>query len=126
MQSEKERREKEIFRQKVETIKKEVDLLESHRLVFESNEDEFLHISPKQYEESGRRILQEVAELEREYDTEPQESNINRMLKDIDRHMAEIEMMLCEWSKELDEELYNLKIQYELDNILEVADGNAG
>ena len=124
MQSEKERREEEIFRQKVETIKKEVDLLESHRLVFENNEDEFLHISPKQYEESGRRILQEVAELEREYDTEPQESNINRMLKDIDRHITEIEMMLCEWSKELDEELYNLKIQYELDGIIEVANGH--
>ena len=46
------------------------------------------------------------------------------MLKDIDRQMAEIEMMLCDWEKGLDEELYNLKIQYELDNILEVANGH--
>ena len=124
MQSEKERREEEIFRQKVETIKKEVDLLESHRLVFESNEDEFLHISPKQYEESGRRIVQEVAELEREYGVKPRESRINEMLKEISWHIADIEIMLCEWSKDLDEELYNLKIQYELNEITEVANGH--
>ena len=109
--------------EKLKILRKEVELLESHKIQFQDGE-ELVHISQKQYEDSGRRIEQKVAELEKENGIYEEPSTINRMLKEIDRTLSEIEIMLCEWEKGLDEELYNLKIQYELDNILEVANGH--
>ena len=108
--------------EKLTILRKEVELLESHKIQFQDGE-ELVHISQKQYEDSGRRIEQKVAELEKEYGIYEEPSTMNRALKQIDRMLAEIEIALCTWEKGLDEELYNLKIQYELDGIIEAADG---
>ena len=108
--------------EKLTILRKEVELLESHKIQFQDGE-ELVHISQKQYEDSGRRIEQKVAELEKENDIYEEPSTINRTLKEIDRSLDEIKIGLCEFSKKQDEELYNLKIQYELDQIIEVADG---
>ena len=109
--------------EKLSTLRKEVELLESHKMIY-GEDKEFGLLSKKQYEESGKRIEQKVAELEKEYGIYEEPSTINRMLKQIDRMLAETEIMLCTWEKGLDEELYNLKIQYELDGIIEVANGH--
>ena len=109
--------------EKLTILRKEAELLESHKIQFQDGE-ELVHISQKQYEDSGRRIEQKVAELEKEYGIYEEPSTMNRALKQIDRMLAEIEIALCTWEKGLDEELYNLKIQYELDGIIEVANGH--
>ena len=109
-------RQKETL-EKLSILKKEVELLESHVKVFPDSE-ELVHITPKQYAESGNRIVEKLSEIEHEYGIY-EDNSINRKFKLIRRTLDEIESDLLEMKRGMDEELYNLKIQMTIDDVIE-------
>lgn len=102
-------------------LRKEVELLESHKKVF-ADTQELVHITPKQYEEAGKHIEEKVAEIEKEYGIYEEPNTVNRSLKEIGRTLKQIEIMLCEWSKNLDEQYYNAQVQLTIDEVIDEID----
>ena len=113
-------RQKETLEQ-LSILRKEVELLESHKKVF-ADTHELVHITPKQYEESGKRIEEKVAEIEKEYGIYEEPNTVNRALKEIGRGLKRIEIMLYEWSKNLDEQYYNAQVQLTIDEVIDEID----
>ena len=103
--------------ERLETLKKEVDLLESHKLIFNDNE-EFVHITPKQYNESAHRILSELEEIEHEYGIF-EDHSINRKFKEVNQELDVIRKMLNELLRCMTEECYNIDIQLAIDDVIE-------
>lgn len=113
-------RQKETLEQ-LSVLKKEVDLLESHRIVFPDENEQLVHITQKQYNESGNRIVEQLTELEHQYGIY-EDNSINRKFKLIRRTLDEIESDLLEMKRGMDEELYNLKIQMTIDEVIDEID----
>lgn len=108
---------------RLETLKKEVDLLESHRLVF-NDSNEFVHITQKQYNESAHRILSELEEIEHEYGIY-EDHSINRKFKEVNHELDNIGKMLKELLRCMTEECYNIDIQLAIDEVIEeIKDGH--
>lgn len=102
---------------RLNTLRKEVELLESHKLIY-GDDKEFGLITEKQYYETGERIVAELEALEDELGVERKpESTINQKLRELRKEFDHFGIMLCAFSKKLDEELYNLKIQETIDEV---------
>ena len=116
-------RQKETLEQ-LSVLKKEVDLLESHRIVFPDENEQLVHITQKQYNESGNRIVEQLSQIEHEYGIY-EDNSINRKFKQIKRTLDEVEKDLLEMANGMEEELYNLEVQMVIDEVVdEINDQN--
>lgn len=95
--------------EELENLKKQVELLESHRTV------DF--VTPKQYNDSARRIMGQLEEIERQYGIY-EDNSLNKGFKEAEKELDLIEKMLIKLSMMFDEENYNLAIQLCLDGII--------
>ena len=94
---------------KLASLRKQVELLESHRTV------DF--VTPKQYSESANRILMQLEELEAECGIY-EDNTLNRDFNLAFKELEKIEQMLTELAIYFDEQNYNLAIQLALDGIM--------
>ena len=94
---------------KLASLRKQVELLESHKTV------DF--VTPKQYNESANRILNQLEELETEYGIY-EDNTLNRDFNLAFKELEKIEQMLTELAIYFDEQNYNLAIQLALDGIM--------
>ena len=101
--------------EELENLKKQVELLESHRTV------DF--VTPKQYNDSARRIMVQLEEIEHQFGIY-EDNSLNKKFKDAERELDLIEKMLIKMAIMFDEENYNLAIQLALDGVFrELKDG---
>ena len=102
--------------EELQMIRRQVELLESHRVVF--NGENELNITPKQIAQAEKRILKSLEKIEEENGIEVIDNSINGKLKRIDKALSEIRKDLADFDRYLTEENYNLDIQVALDEIL--------
>ena len=102
--------------EELQMIRRQVELLESHRVVFDGENE--LNITPKQIAQAERRILKSLEKIEEENGIEVIDNSINGKLKRIDKTLNEIRHDLADFDRYLAEENYNLDIQMAIDEIL--------
>lgn len=87
------------WQERFDSLRKRIDLLDSHKTVE--------LISPKQYNESMRTIVQEIEDLEKENGIEDNGVSVNDNLMKISDMLDNIEFMLNQLSKSMSEEMAN-------------------
>ena len=102
--------------EELQMIRRQVELLESHRVVF--NGENELNITPKQIAQAEKRILKSLEKIEEANGIEVIDNSINGKLKRIDKALSEIRKDLADFDRYLTEENYNLDIQMAIDEIL--------
>ena len=102
--------------EELQMIRRQVELLESHRVVF--NGENELNITPKQITQAEKRILKSLEAIEEANGIEVIDDSINGKLKRIDKTINEIRHDLADFDRYLTEENYNLDIQMAIDEIL--------
>lgn len=98
---------------RIETLKKKVELLESHRVVYGES-----LISPKQYNETTRQILKELEELEHENGIF-EDNSLNKKFNDLYRQLTAIERELEKLLIAMDNENYDLAVKMAINGIFE-------
>ena len=103
--------------EELQMIRRQVELLESHRVVFDGENE--LNITPKQIAQAEKRILKSLEKIEEENGIEVIDNSINGKLKRIDKTLNEIRHDLADFDRYLtEEENYNLDIQMAIDEII--------
>ena len=102
--------------EELQMIRRQVELLESHRVVFDGENE--LNITPKQIAQAEKRILKSLEKIEEENGIEVIDNSINGKLKRIDKTLNEIRYDLADFDRYLTEENYNLDIQLAIDEII--------
>ena len=102
--------------ERLETLRKEVELLESHKKVY-GDDKEFGLLTQKQYYEAGCRIVMALEEIEIELGVGKKESSMNHKLRMITKTIDEIHYMLTYAIARTDEELYSLETQNTMNEV---------
>ena len=96
--------------EELKSLRQQVELLESHKNVS--------FVTPKQYYETSRRILNRLEEIEHEFGIF-EDNSINRKFNKIREELDVISKMMRELILCIDKENYDLAVKYEIDNILD-------